>query len=44
MFNSQKFVLFTLRLMAPLLSYVAAVAKVGLKNRKNCPTLATAAT
>ena len=43
MLNSQKIVLFTLRLMALLRSYVAAIAKVGRKNRKNRPTLATAA-
>ena len=33
-----------IRLVALLRSYVAAVANVGRKNRKNCPTLATAAT
>ena len=44
MLNSQKIVLFSLRLMALVRSSVAAVAKVGQKNQKNRPTLATAAT
>ena len=44
MLNNQKIILFTLRLMALLRSYVAAVANVGQFFRFFRPTFATAAT